>query len=124
MNAQGSRVLAVAALFLSAVAPLGAAENQNLCNEDGAVKYRAKWAGKKVVLTASGTHRTGGYTVSFEESMLRIFPPQFSLVHKKPDGIVTQAITPFKAETSFAATEKPQSVVVHDARGKQTVPVE
>ena len=96
----------------------------DLCNEFGDVKYSAKWADAKVTLTATGQHRTGGFQVSFRQSPIEIFPPQFSLVHKRPTGIVTQAITPFVATTSFPAAEKPKAITVTDARGRQTVAVE
>lgn len=96
----------------------------DLCNELGNVKYAAKWTAGKVTLTAEGKHNTGGYGVSFQQSQLKIFPPQFSLVHKKPHGFVTQAITPFTASTSFEASEKPKEIVVRDARGEQRVAVE
>ena len=96
----------------------------NLCNEFGDVKYLAKWADGKVNLTASGKHNTGGFQVSLKQSPAEIFPPQFTLVHKRPDGIVTQAITPFTATASFAAAEKPKAVTVTDARGRHSVAVE
>ena len=96
----------------------------DLCNEFGDVKYSAKWADGKVTLTATGQHRTGGVQVSFRQHPIEIFPPQFSLAHKRPTGIVTQAITPFVATTSFAAAQKPKAITVTDARGRQTVTVE
>jgi hypothetical protein len=95
----------------------------DLCNEAGDVKYSAKWAEGKVTLNASGKHNTGGYQVSLKESPAEIFPPQFTLVHKRPEGIVTQAITPFTVTASFAAAEKPKAVTVTDARGRQSVAV-
>lgn len=104
----------------AAVAP----ESADLCNEKGDVKYAAKWEGGKVTLTAKGTHNTGGYEVSFRQSKEEIFPPQFSLVHKRPDGFATQAITPFSVSTSFPAGGKPEIVIVNDARGVQRVKVD
>ncbi len=96
----------------------------DLCNETGDVKYSAKWAEGKVTLTASGKHNTGGYQVSLKQSPAEIFPPQFTLVHKRPEGIVTQAITPFTVMASIAAVEKPKVVTVTDARGRHSVAVE
>jgi hypothetical protein len=95
----------------------------DLCNENGNVKYAAQWADGKVTLRAQGTHNTGGYEVSLQQSDIEIFPPQFSLVHKRPLGIVTQAITPFNVSASFVAATKPASVIVYDSKGQQQVPV-
>src|SRR5215207_3595644 len=94
-----------------------AAAAENLCNETGNVKYSAQWAAGKVTLTARGAHHTGGWAVTLNQRPIEIFPPQFSLVHKRPMGIVTQAITPFSVSAIFAAAEKPPRVTVHDARG-------
>ena len=97
---------------------------EHLCNETGNVKYAARWTAGKVTLTAQGTHHTGGWTVSLNQRRIEIFPPQFDLMHKRPTGIVTQAITPFNVSATFAAAEKPARVTVHDAQGAQKVPVE
>ena len=102
----------------------GSRDAADLCNELGDVKYSAKWAEGKVTLTASGKHNTGGYQVSLKQSPAEVFPPQFTLVHKRPDGIVTQAITPFTVTATFAAAEKPKTVMVTDARGRHSVAVE
>ncbi len=96
----------------------------DLCNETGDVKYSAKWAEGKVTLNASGKHNTGGYQVSLKQGAAEIFPPQFTLVHKRPEGIVTQAITPFTVTATVAAAEKPKAVTVTDARGRHSVAVE
>jgi hypothetical protein len=120
-------VLALPTFVLAADKPAkdGAeARAADLCNEMGDVKYAAQWAVGKVTLTARGSHNTGGYEVSLREHRIEIFPPQFSLVHKRPTGIVTQAITPFTASTSFVAAQKPKAVTVHDAKGAHSVPVE
>jgi hypothetical protein len=94
-----------------------------LCNEAGDVKYSAVWQKGKVTLTASGSHPTAGYRVSFEQSMLMIYPPEFSLKHQRPSGMAAQVITPFSVETSFKAEEKPVAVTVHDAKGRNRVVV-
>ena len=95
----------------------------DLCNENGDVKYSATWTKGTLTLAASGEHNTAGYKVRFEQSMLRIYPPQYILKHEKPDGVAAQAITPFSVQTTFKADEKPVEITVHDAKGKQQVPV-
>jgi hypothetical protein len=94
-----------------------------LCNEAGNVKYAATWEKGKVTLTASGSHGTAGYRVFFEQSMLMIYPPEFSLKHQRPRGAAATVMTPFSVKTSFKADEKPQAVTVHDAKGRNRVPV-
>lgn len=94
-----------------------------LCNESGEVKYTATWQKGRVTLSASGSHPTAGFRVFFEQSMLMIYPPEFSLKHQRPSGMAAQVITPFSAQTSFNADEKPQAITVHDAKGRNRVPV-
>jgi hypothetical protein len=111
------------------VEPPGKTETQpekaaaELCNEAGDVKYAAVWQKGEVTLTASGSHPTAGYRVFFEQSMLMIYPPEFSLKHQRPTGMVAQVITPFSVQTSFKAEEKPQAITVHDAKGRNRVVV-
>ena len=122
----GTQVIALAAALQAGMlgADKAGPSAGELCNEMGNVKYVARWGAGKVTLTAKGTHLTGGFEVEFRQKQIEIFPPQFHLVHKRPSGIVTQAITPFTVSTSFAAAAKPKVVTVEDARGEQQVPVE
>ena len=78
----------------------------------------------RVVLKASRSKPTPGHEVRFEESPLTVFPPEFSLVLIPPAGIVQQVITPFEADTFFAATERVKTVKVPDAAGRHEVPVD
>jgi hypothetical protein len=94
-----------------------------LCNENGDVKYTATWKPGTLTLTASGSHNTAGYRVFFEQSMLMIYPPEFSLKHQRPAGMAAQVVTPFTVKTTFKADEKPQAITVHDAKGRNRVPV-
>jgi hypothetical protein len=99
------------------------ATQAELCNEAGNVKYTAAWQQGVVKLTASGSHPTAGYRVFFEQSMLMIYPPEFILKHQRPTGMAAQVITPFTVQTSFKSEEKPQAITVHDAKGRNRVPV-
>jgi hypothetical protein len=94
-----------------------------LCNASGDVKYTATWQKGLVKLSASGSHPTAGYRVFFEQSMLMIYPPEFSLKHQRPTEMAAQVITPFSVQTSFKAEEKPQAVIVFDAKGRSRVTV-
>ena len=94
-----------------------------LCNEAGNVKYAATWAKGQVKLTATGSHNTAGYRVFFEQSMLMIYPPEFSLKHQRPSGVAATVITPFSVQATFKAPERPEAITVHDAKGRNRVPV-
>lgn len=85
--------------------------------------YTARQAGGRVTITATGESPTAGYQVKLFESPLKIWPPQFILAHKKPDGIVAQVITPYEATASFKADRKVATVVVNDASGRRIVNV-
>ena len=85
--------------------------------------YTARQAAGQVTITANGENPTGGYEVKLVESPLRIWPPQWILAHKKPDGPVTQAITPFETSASFKSDRKVATVVVNDASGRRMVNV-
>lgn len=86
-------------------------------------KITGRQASGVVTITASGENPTGGYENQLFESPLRIWPPQFILARKKPDGPATQAITPYQATASFKADRKVATVVVNDASGRSVVSV-
>ena len=85
--------------------------------------YTARQSAGRVTITAKGENPTGGYEVKLFESPLRIWPPQWILAHKKPDGPATQAITPFETSASFKSDRTVATVVVNDASGRRTVSV-
>ena len=55
--------------------------------------YRGQKIRSAIIVAANGVHPTSGYSVFFERSSLGIFPPEFSLWHTKPNGIVLDVIT-------------------------------
>ncbi|HEV2855173.1 MAG TPA: hypothetical protein VHC97_20430 [Thermoanaerobaculia bacterium] len=85
--------------------------------------YRAEQIPGLVIVTARGSHRTGGYRVWFEQSPIRIFPPELNLFHERPE-VGTGAITPFSVSHFFSASDPVERVVVHDRDGRREVPVE
>ena len=86
--------------------------------------YSARQRGGEVTIKATGQHNTGGYQTRLVQSPLRIWPPQWMMAQKPPDGIVTQAITPFEATASFKADEPIAAVRISDAAGRHDVKVE
>ena len=87
-------------------------------------EYRAQQVPGAVLIFADGIHATSGYQVFFEQLPIEIFPPEFSLWHVAPSGIVLEVLTPFTTYTSFKSSGKIERVVVHDADGRHEVEVE
>src|SRR5688500_13524116 len=85
--------------------------------------YSAIQRDGEVTVTATGENPTGGYQTKLYTSPLRIYPPQFILAHKKPDGLATQAFVPFAVTASFKATDAVAAVIVTDGAGKHEVKV-
>lgn len=85
--------------------------------------YRAEQIPGLVIVTARGSHRTGGYQVWFEQSPIRIFPPELILYHERPE-VGPDVIAPFSVTHSFGASDPVERVVVHDRDGRHEVPVE
>jgi hypothetical protein len=94
--------------------------NVGLCSGD----YQAKQVGNTVVLRAEGVHFTTGWQVFFEQSPITIFPPEYSLWHVEPTGLVIQVLTPFSLLIEFESAESVDHVVVYDADGRHEVSVE
>lgn len=78
----------------------------------------------EIILKAAGENPTAGYDMKLVQSPLRIWPPQWMLARKKPDGIVAQVVSPFEVTASFKAAEPISVVVVTDADGRQEVRVD
>jgi len=86
--------------------------------------YRAQQVPGAVIIFADGWHPTSGFRTYLEESPIRIYPPQFSLLHEAPTGPVLTVMTPFTVWAMFSAHEPVAEVIVHDSTGKHTVKVE
>jgi hypothetical protein len=86
-------------------------------------QYTATQSAGQVTITATGENPTAGYETKLVQSMLRIWPPQYLLARKPPDGMVAQVITPFKVTASFKASDPIKQVTVTDGAGKHQVAV-
>ena len=79
----------------------------------------------QVVIKARGESPTAGYEVKLIQSPLRIWPPQWMLARKAPEGAVAQVITPFEVTASFSSgPDTVKTVVVTDAGGRHEVTVD
>ena len=92
-------------------------------SELGRASYRAEQVPDAVIIYAMGWHPTAGYVDFFEQSPLRIYPPQF-ILRTIPPGIAPQVLTPFAIWVMFGASEPIESVTVHDADGAHEIKVE
>ena len=89
-----------------------------------AASYSARQEGDLVTVTATGQNRTGGFKVQLAREPVKIFPPKFALYQKRPNGMATQAITPFTVCVSFKAAQKLDAISVRDSKGEHRVSVE
>jgi len=86
-------------------------------------KYAATQSNEEVTIRATGEHPSAGYETKLVQSPLRIWPPQWMLGIKKPDGPAATVMTPFEATASFKAKEPVQTVSVRDGEGLHKVSV-
>src|SRR4051812_10224545 len=101
--------------------PLGVPDGWELVKK---AEYTASQTPGDVTVVARGEHPTGGYETKLVESPLKIWPPQYLLVCKKPDGPATQVISAFEVKARFKTKELVKKVVVSDAAGKHEVKVD
>jgi hypothetical protein len=85
--------------------------------------YTATQGAGEVVIRAKGENPTAGCETKFMQSVLRIWPPQFVLIRKRPE-IGAAVMTPFDVKTSFKAREPVSTVIVRDGMGRHEVKVE
>ena len=93
-------------------------------SELGRASYNAQQVPDAVIIFATGCHPTPGYVDFFEQSPIRIFPPQFIFRTIPPTGIFPQVLTPFAIWVMFGASEPIETVTVHDADGSHEIKVE
>ena len=86
--------------------------------------YTASQTPGDVTLVARGQHPTAGYQTMLAPSLLRIWPPQYLLIRKKPDGSAAQVMTPFEVSVTFKAKDLVKTVIVTDAAGQHEVKVD
>lgn len=101
--------------------PIGVPEGWQLVPK---ATYTASQTPDEVIIKATGENNTGGYQTKLVMSPLRIFPPQWLLVRKPPEGPAIQVISPFEVTASFKAKDKIDRVVVTDGAGKHEVKVD
>jgi hypothetical protein len=91
---------------------------------NGAEYTASQSPNEEVTIRATGTHPSAGYEAKFVVSPLRIYPPQWMLAVKRPEGSLAQVMTPFDVTTSFKASNQIATIRVTDASGGHNVHVE
>lgn len=124
LGTKGIEVIGASSSLKIDVPEKSAEATKEVCNERGDVRYRANQVPGAVILIAEGTHGSPGFEVFFRQSNIDIFPPEFILYHRLPEGFVIQVETPFVTSTQFQAAGKVESVTVHDAQGEHRVKVD
>ena len=92
-------------------------------SELGRASYRAEQGPDAVIIFATGWHPTAGYVDFFEQSPLRIYPPQF-ILRTIPPMMAPQVLTPFAIWVMFGASDPVETVIVYDADGLHEIKVE
>ena len=77
-----------------------------------------------VLVKAFGENPTAGYEVRLALSPEKIYPPQYLLYRKKPEGMAAEVITPFEICVSFKADRKIDFITITDAAGQHRVKVD
>src|SRR6478735_11801280 len=54
--------------------------------------FSVKQEGGQVTITAKGQNPTAGHEMKLMQSMLRIWPPQYALIRKRPTGMAAQVV--------------------------------
>lgn len=101
------------------VAGPGLAPNEQLLRGE----FTAVQMGDQVYIFAVGVVPTAGWQPRLQQLPIRIYPPQYRLVSKQPEGPVAQVISTFSAVASFSAAEPIQQVILHDVRGRHEIKV-
>src|ERR1044072_359064 len=96
----------------SASASTTVAETGPCGSQLGHASYRAEQVRDTVIIFAMGWHPTAGYVDFFDQSPIRIFPPEFILRTIPPGGVVIQTLTPFAIWVMFGASEAVKTVPV------------
>jgi hypothetical protein len=78
----------------------------------------------EVIIRASGELPASNYEAKLFPSPLRIWPPQYLLARHKTGDVGAAVMKPFEISATFATRELVKQVVVSDAGGARTVPVD
>jgi hypothetical protein len=92
----------------------------------GSGAYEAQVVQDMLVVQASGENPAVNYEEKLALQMPGIFPPKFVLYMRKSQGAGAQSLTEFKVCTKYrlSPSQHLDSVMVKDAKGDHTVPIE
>jgi hypothetical protein len=70
-----------------------------------------------VLVTARGENPTPGFAVDLEQSLIKIFPPQFVLRRRRLPGIFPQVVTPYRHSEIVSYPAEQDTIRIHHAEG-------
>ena len=70
-----------------------------------------------LLIAARGENPTPGFAVDLEQSLIKIFPPQFDLRRRALPGIWPQMVTPYRHSEIVSYPAEQSTVRIHHAEG-------
>ena len=80
--------------------------------------------GNHLLVTAQGDNPTPGYVVDLEQSLIKIFPPQWVLRRRRLPGIFPQVETPYQYSEIVSYPADQKTIRIHHADGFDDVAIE
>lgn len=77
-----------------------------------------------LLITARGENPTPGYAVDVEQSVIKIFPPQFVLRRRQLPGIWPQVVSPYQYSEIVSYPAEQKTIKIHHAEGSDDVVIE
>lgn len=69
-----------------------------------------------VVVSVTGMASTPGRKVSLKKAAITVFPPEFMLVEKPPQGVTIPILVPFAAYAKFKSKERVSAVKIRHGK--------
>ncbi len=77
-----------------------------------------------LLVAARGENPTPGYAVDLEQSLIRIFPPQFVLRRRQLPGFWAQVVTPYQRSEIVSYPAEQSTIRIHHAEGFDDTTIE
>jgi len=77
-----------------------------------------------LLVTAKGENPSPGYAVDLEQSLIRIFPPQFQLRRRQLPGTWASVVTPYQHTEIVRYPAEQSTIRIHHAEGQDDVVIE
>ncbi len=77
-----------------------------------------------ILISAAGDLPDPGYDIDIEQSLRRIFPPQYNIVQCRRPGVFPRFITPYRICRSFPLADRIPDITIHHGEGTDKIGVE